>query len=162
MFPSCSHEVLKLFPITFAIAPQIYPIRFAQSSTLMYINWKGGSWESTFVSVLWLGSKEVLLWGSAQCSKNIADGPINMAPSKQNKRQSGERTHELIFSMDHIMNYIWNFCFLPKALFFHIALLVLSCYCSKALFWEPALNLTSFLHGVMKYVVGLSYYTFGT
>jgi hypothetical protein len=27
--PSCSHEILKLFPNTFAIAPQIYPIRFA-------------------------------------------------------------------------------------------------------------------------------------
>jgi hypothetical protein len=38
VFPSCSREVLKLFPTTFAIASEIYPIWFAQSSTLMYIN----------------------------------------------------------------------------------------------------------------------------
>lgn len=37
VFLSCSHEVLKLFPNTFAIAPQIYHIWFAQSSTPIYI-----------------------------------------------------------------------------------------------------------------------------
>jgi hypothetical protein len=42
-----------------------------------------------------------------------------MAPSKQNKRQSGQRTHELYnINMNHIMNHVWNFCFLPTALFF--------------------------------------------
>jgi hypothetical protein len=44
MFHMCSHkvpQVLKLLPKTFPIAPQFYPIWFAQSSTLMYINWKG-------------------------------------------------------------------------------------------------------------------------
>ncbi len=34
-FPTCSHHVLKGFPKTF---PKIYPIWFAQSSTLMCIN----------------------------------------------------------------------------------------------------------------------------
>ncbi len=33
-------QVPKLFPKMFPIAPQIYPIWFAQSSTLMFINWK--------------------------------------------------------------------------------------------------------------------------
>ncbi len=32
-----------------------------------------------------LGSKEVLLLGSAQCSKNFGDSPINIAPSKTRK-----------------------------------------------------------------------------
>jgi hypothetical protein len=48
LFPMCFHhvpkrnpQVLKLFPKTFPIAPQIYLTRFAQSSTLMYINSKG-------------------------------------------------------------------------------------------------------------------------
>jgi hypothetical protein len=42
VFSSCSHGVPKFFSKTFPIAPQIYPIWFAQSSTLMHINWKGG------------------------------------------------------------------------------------------------------------------------
>ncbi len=45
VFPMCSHhvpQVPKLFPKTFPIAHQFYPIWFAQSSTLMYVNWKGG------------------------------------------------------------------------------------------------------------------------
>jgi hypothetical protein len=44
---SCSHQVPKGFhkfpscsPKTFLITPEFYPIWFAQSSTLMYINWK--------------------------------------------------------------------------------------------------------------------------
>jgi hypothetical protein len=41
VFSSCSHQnpqVLKLFPKAFPMAPQFYPIWFAQSSTLMDIN----------------------------------------------------------------------------------------------------------------------------
>jgi hypothetical protein len=39
MYSWCSPNLfLKAFPI----APQFYPIWFAQSSTLVYINWKGG------------------------------------------------------------------------------------------------------------------------
>jgi hypothetical protein len=44
---SCSHQVPKGFhkfpscyPKTFLITPEFFPIWFAQSSTLMYINWK--------------------------------------------------------------------------------------------------------------------------
>jgi len=48
----------KFSPKTFPIAPHFYPI------------WR---------------SKEVLLLGSAQCSKKIGDGPMNMAPSKKRK-----------------------------------------------------------------------------
>jgi len=32
------HEIQKMFPKMFPITPQIYPICFAQSSTLMYIS----------------------------------------------------------------------------------------------------------------------------
>jgi hypothetical protein len=37
---SCPHRVPKFFSKTFPIASQVYPIWFAQSSTLMYINGK--------------------------------------------------------------------------------------------------------------------------
>jgi hypothetical protein len=40
-------------------------------------------------------SKEVLPFESVQCSKRIADGPMNMALSKK-KKKSYEHTHELI------------------------------------------------------------------
>jgi hypothetical protein len=73
-FPSFSP---KMFPI----APQFYPIWFAQSPTLMYINWKGTLNSGTFVSILHLGSRELLLLRSAQCSKKFGHGPINVAPS---------------------------------------------------------------------------------
>jgi hypothetical protein len=79
VFSSCSHrvpQVLKLFSKMFAIAPQFYPIWFAQSSTLMYINWKGRLRVSIFVSILQLESKEVLLLRSAQSSQKIGYGPI--------------------------------------------------------------------------------------
>jgi hypothetical protein len=45
-----------------------------------------GGW-GTFVSILLLGSKEVLLLGSAQCFKKIDDGPINMASSSSSKKK---------------------------------------------------------------------------
>ncbi len=69
MFSTCSHHVSMRFlkfsscsPKTFPAAPQFYPIWFAQSSTLTYTNWKRvGCRGSTFVSILQLGSKEVLL-----------------------------------------------------------------------------------------------------
>jgi len=44
VFPSGSQsisQVLNLFPKMFPIPTQFYPIWFAQSSTPMYINWKG-------------------------------------------------------------------------------------------------------------------------
>jgi hypothetical protein len=61
LFPSCSLCVPMRFsdfpscsPKTFPIAPQLYPIWFAQSSTLMYRNWKRWTLGSTFVFFLQL------------------------------------------------------------------------------------------------------------
>jgi hypothetical protein len=88
VFSSCSQkvpQVLKLFSKMFAITPQFYPICFAQSSTLMYINWKGRlRRESIFVSILQLGSKEVLLFRGVQCSQRIGDGPIEVGSLTKN------------------------------------------------------------------------------
>jgi hypothetical protein len=42
----------------------------------------------------------VLIFGNAQCSKKIGDGPINMAPLKKNKKKKCEHTHEIIH-MNH-------------------------------------------------------------
>jgi hypothetical protein len=72
----------------FPIAPQIYPRWFAQSSTLMYLNQKGELYWSTFVFILQLGSKRVLLLVSAQFSKKLDDGPINMTPSNNNNNNN--------------------------------------------------------------------------
>jgi hypothetical protein len=76
VFPTCSNHVpmsspkfLSCYPKAFPIAPQFYPIWFAQSSTLMYINWNGRLKGSILVSILQLGSKELLLLRSAQCSQ---------------------------------------------------------------------------------------------
>jgi hypothetical protein len=68
VFSSCSHGVLhipKLFPKTFPIAPQLYPIWFAQSPTLMYRNWKRWAMGERAYLILFcnFGSKEVLLLG---------------------------------------------------------------------------------------------------
>jgi hypothetical protein len=38
----------------------------------------------------------VIPMGSAQCSKKIDDGPMNMALSKKKKKKIYEGTHELI------------------------------------------------------------------
>jgi hypothetical protein len=99
MFSSCSLEIpqaLKFFPKLFTF----YPIQFAQSSTLMYINWKVHCrlLGNTFVPILKLGVKRGASKGEcSQCSIKIADGPMNMALSKKRKRKrSYECTHELI------------------------------------------------------------------
>ncbi len=48
VFSPCSQCVplrfLKLFPKALSIAPQFYTIWFAQSSTVIYINWKVAYW----------------------------------------------------------------------------------------------------------------------
>jgi hypothetical protein len=88
MFHMCSRkvpQVLKLLPKTFPIAPRFYPIWFARSSTLMYINWKGRPQGAHLFLFCNRWSKEVLLLKSAQCSKKIGDGQTNMAPSKKQK-----------------------------------------------------------------------------
>ncbi len=67
LFPSCSLCVPMRFPNfsscspkTIPLAPQLYPIWFAQSSTLIYINWKRWTIGSTFVFILQL----VVQWGA--------------------------------------------------------------------------------------------------
>jgi len=79
VFSSCSHgvpKVLKLFPTTFPIAPQLYPIWFAQSPTLMYTNWK--SWaigEHIYFYFATCGPKRCFYLGrSAQCLKKVVMG----------------------------------------------------------------------------------------
>jgi hypothetical protein len=86
-------QVPKLVTKMFPIISHLYPIWFAQSSTLMYINVKCGSREHPFHN--WL-SKEVLLLGSAL--QRFGDGPINMAPFWKNEVWA--HTHELI-NMNH-------------------------------------------------------------
>jgi hypothetical protein len=60
VFPTGSCHVPMRFP-KFPIAPQFYPIWFAQSSTLVNMNWNSRLKGSTFVSILQLGSKELLI-----------------------------------------------------------------------------------------------------
>ncbi len=76
-------------------------IWFVQSSTHVHINWKGGPYTgSTFVSILQLGVQQGALsyWGSApnKCSKNIDDGPIKVAPSKQKGKKKSWEAHPWI------------------------------------------------------------------
>jgi hypothetical protein len=76
MFSSRSLEtpqVHKLFPKACSIALQFYPIWFAQSSILMYIN----CWGIDILPFCKWGLEEVLPLGSAQCSQNNVDGPMN-------------------------------------------------------------------------------------
>ncbi len=103
MFSSHSLEtpqVHKLFPKACSIAPQFYPIWFAQSSILMYII----CWGSKHVFCNW-GSEEVLPLGSAQASKKNVDGAMNYDSfkRKKEKRKSYECTHELI-NMNHTIS----------------------------------------------------------
>jgi hypothetical protein len=104
----CSNHVPNRFskgspavPNTFPIAPQIYVIWFAQSSTFIVYKLKRWTclWGSVLVPILLLGSKDVLLFGNAQCSKKFEYRSINMAPSTQEKKskkekKSCEHTHE--------------------------------------------------------------------
>ncbi len=123
----CSHHVPKFpnaFPKMFPIAHGFYPMWFAQSSTPMYINYKGKiqgctfakfnshvyklqRWNSRvhicFYFATW-GPKMCFYWGHAQCFKKNAGGPINMAPFKK-KRKSCEPTHNLI-NMNHNLSPI--------------------------------------------------------
>ncbi len=92
MCSSCSLEVPQvpnLFPKEFPKAPQFYPIWFAQSSALMYINWKG-ILLGEYICIYFAngGPKRCLPpLGSAQCSKKIADGLLNMVFRTQKKKK---------------------------------------------------------------------------
>jgi len=92
VFPTCSQLVPlrfpKLFLEAFPIAPQFYPIWFAQSSTLRYTNWKGWQKVNTIESFLQLRVQRGASIG--KCSmfqKKIVTGPMNMALSKKKKKK---------------------------------------------------------------------------
>jgi hypothetical protein len=88
MLSLCSLEVPKLFPKRFPIAPQFYPIGFALSSTLMYINWKGRLWRSAFVSMLQLKvQRDASIGECSQCSKKHCwwANELSLFPQKKKK-----------------------------------------------------------------------------
>jgi hypothetical protein len=68
VFPSGSPSSQLVPQDKFWIAPQFYPIWFAQSLTVSCINWKGGPYEANLFLFCDWRSKEVLLLWSAQCS----------------------------------------------------------------------------------------------
>jgi hypothetical protein len=90
MLSSCFLEVLqvpKLFPKTFLIALQFYPMWFAQSSTLMYINWKGRLLGNTFVSILQLGvQRNASIGGVFDAPKKLPMGQWIWLFQKTNKK----------------------------------------------------------------------------
>jgi len=88
----CSHwvpQVPKLFPNTFPVAPQLYPIWFAQRPTLMYANWK--RWaigEHIYFNFATWGPKRCFYWGrSAQCLKEVVMGQSICLLSKKRKKK---------------------------------------------------------------------------
>jgi hypothetical protein len=58
----------------------------------MYINLKGGPCGTHLFLFCDWWSKGVLILGSAQCSKNIGDGPINMTLSKTKKKKKKKKS----------------------------------------------------------------------
>jgi hypothetical protein len=86
LFWICFHHVHMGFPKLFPIAPQFYPIWFAQSSTPMCINWKGGPEGKTFVSVLGLGVQRGAAMGECpNAPKELVMGQSMLFPSKRKK-----------------------------------------------------------------------------
>jgi hypothetical protein len=65
------------------IAPQFYPILFGHSLTFMYMaSKKGAKGKNDYDSILGEGSiSRLLCLGSSQCSRNICDEQMNVAPS---------------------------------------------------------------------------------
>ncbi len=62
-----------------------------------------------FVSILQLRSKDVFLFGNAQCSKKNDDGPINMAPSKNKTCDSTEELNNMNHTLYIIVNNVGLF-----------------------------------------------------
>ncbi len=91
LFPMCSHrghQVLKLFLNTIQIAAQFYPIQFAQNSTLVYINWKGGP------RIAHLSMKQgslfcFVLFGQAEISQTTVP-PFSLSDMLLATRERGE------------------------------------------------------------------------
>jgi hypothetical protein len=110
MFSSHSLEtpqVHKLFPKACSIAPQFYPMWFARSSILMYINCWG---MHMFLFCNW-GSEEVLPLGSAQMfQKKCWWGNENYDSFQGKKKRKGyECTRELINMNDTISPSLSSF-----------------------------------------------------
>jgi len=73
----------------FPIAPGFYPLWFAQSSTPLYINYKGEIQGCTFVFILRLGvQRGASIGGMPNVSKKLAYWPTNMAPFKKIKNKN--------------------------------------------------------------------------
>jgi hypothetical protein len=89
-------------PKTFPIAPQLYPIWFAQSPTLMCTNWKKVGHRRAYLFLFcYLGSKEVLLFGEECPMFQKKWWWANQCASFQiKKRKKCGCTHELI-NMNH-------------------------------------------------------------
>ncbi len=81
LFASSSQRVPKcIWPKMFSIAPGFYdPIRFAQSSTHMNINWKGQNLEEHICFYF-------ANWGPKQRDKKIQQKPLSWEPSHGPKR----------------------------------------------------------------------------
>jgi hypothetical protein len=89
----------------FPIAPGFYPMWFAQSSTPIYINYKGEIQGCTFVFILQLGVKRgASIGGMPNVSKKVLVGQSIWLLSKR-KRKSCEHTHDLI-NMNHTLSAI--------------------------------------------------------
>lgn len=74
-----SQQVYKRFPKRFPITTQFYPKLFGHSSSFVCITCNEGAKGSMTMILFWgMGAKGVFLVGSAQCSKKISDGPINV------------------------------------------------------------------------------------
>jgi hypothetical protein len=71
----------------FPIALGFYHIWFAQSSTPMYITERMKTMGTHFFLFCDWGPNMCFHWGHAQCSKKIADGPINMAHFLKKKKR---------------------------------------------------------------------------
>jgi hypothetical protein len=111
VFFPCSHQVPfrfpKFFPKAFPISPQFYPIWFAQSSTLMYINWKGRLLGSTFLFIVQLGGpKRCFHGGVLNIPKKLLRGQWRWLFKKNKKKLWG-------FSFFFPSSWErWIFCFL--------------------------------------------------
>jgi hypothetical protein len=115
VFFPCSHQVPfrfpNFFPKAFPISPQFYPIWFAQSSTLMYINWKGRLLGSTFFFILQLGGpKRCFHWGVLNIPKKLLRGQWRWLFQKNKKKLWG---FCFFFSQVHGRGGSFVFCLLP-------------------------------------------------
>ncbi len=97
MFPWCSYQLTKgfpkLFPKMFTIVCQMYLIWFAQSSTLMYMNWKRSDVGEHICFYFATGAS---IGGVPKCSKIWANQYGSFGKKTKHKsKKKWEHTHEL-------------------------------------------------------------------